>query len=40
MIKPIYAQKTTGTGNVGPRLLEALERWLMVLLQNVTERRA
>ena len=40
MIKPIYAQKTTGTGNVGPRLLEALEWWLMVLLQNVTERRA
>ena len=40
MIKPIYAQKTTGSGRVGPRLLEALQWWLLVLRQNVTERRA
>ena len=40
MIKPIYAQKTTGSGRVGPRLLEALKWWLMVLRHNVTEHRA
>jgi hypothetical protein len=39
MIKPVYAQKTNGTGKVGPRLLEALEWWLVVLQQNVTEYR-
>ena len=31
MIKPVYAQKTTGTGMVGRRLLEALAWWLVVL---------
>jgi len=40
MIKPIYAQKTTAAGKVGPRLLEALKWWWMVLQQNVTEERA
>jgi len=40
MIKPIYAQKTTGSGRVGPRLLEALKWWLMVLQHNITEHRA
>ena len=39
MIKPTYAQKTTGSGRVGPRLLEALKWWLMVLRHNITEHR-
>lgn len=39
MIKPIYAQKTTGTGKVGPRLLAALKWWRFVLETNVTEHR-
>ncbi len=39
MIKPVYAQKTTATGRVGPRLLEALLWWLFVLGQEVAERR-
>jgi hypothetical protein len=39
MIKPIYGQETTASGKVGPRLLEALEWWLVVLRQNITEHR-
>jgi hypothetical protein len=39
MIKLIYAQKTTGTGKVGPRLLAALRWWKFVLQTNVTEHR-
>lgn len=39
MIKPVYAQKTSGSGHVGPRLLKALRWWLKVLVQNVSEFR-
>ena len=39
MIKPVYAQKTTGTGKVGPRLLESLKWWQLVLSQNIAEQR-
>ncbi len=39
MIKPVYAQKTSGTGGVGPRLLQALDWWEFVLEQDVTEHR-
>ena len=39
MIKPVYAQKTSGSGKVGPRLLAALKWWLVVLVENVSEQR-
>ena len=37
MIKPVYAQKTSGSGKVGPRLLAALKWWLVVLVEKVSE---
>ena len=37
MIKPIYAQASTRTGLISPRLREALRWWLRVLRLNITE---
>ena len=39
MVKPIYAQKATTDGHVGPRLLRALKWWRKVLMHSVAEQR-
>ena len=39
MIKPVYAQKASATGSVGPRLLEALRWWRDVLQRETSEER-
>ena len=39
MIKPVYAQKISATGSVGPRLLSALKWWSNVLRLKVSEDR-
>ena len=37
MVKPIYGQKATATGQIGPSLLEALMWWCNVLRHSVSE---
>ena len=37
MIKAIFAQKTSATAQIGPRLLEALHWWCRVLQLNISE---
>ena len=37
MIQAIFAQKTSATGQIGPRLLEALHWWCRVLQLNISE---
>ena len=37
MVKPIYGQKATATGQIGPSLLEALMWWCSVLRHSVSE---
>ena len=37
MIKPVYAQKTSGSGEVGKRLEEALRWWHRILKCRITE---
>ena len=39
MIKPIFAQKASCSGTVGPRLLEALLWWIRTLEQGISECR-
>lgn len=39
MIKPLFAQKTSHTGVIGPRLLRALRWWHEVLSRGVSEAR-
>ena len=40
MIKPLFAQCSSATGNVGPRLLMALKWWLVILVEYITECKA
>ena len=40
MIKPVFAQCSTDSGSVGPRLLTALEWWTEILHYGITECKA
>ena len=40
MLRPIYQQKFTRTGNVGPELRNALQWWVMVLRLPIVEQRS